>query len=162
MFKRIALAVLLTGAVAMQVRAQAIKTFAVTNSGATAYRFDGGTTNNPPLTLFRGQSYIFDLSAVQAHPFFLDSSGLNNNAAVHLGASDGVTEGTTQLRFDVPAATTLTTVFYQCALHNAMSGTITITDPPPVPALGTTAAVALVALVVALGFVALRRKNRAA
>ena len=96
------------------------------------------------------------------HPFFLDSSGLNNNAAVHLGASDGVTEGTTQLRYDVPASTTLTTVFYQCALHNAMSGTITITDAPPVPALGTTATVALVALVLALGFVALRRKNRAA
>ena len=161
MFRRIFLISIIAAATAQQATAQAVKTFVVANVGATAYTFDGGA-NNATLTLTRGKTYQFNWAAAAAHPFFLDSSGLNKAAATHLGAADGVTEQTNLLTFAVPA-TAPSTLFYQCGIHNAMSGTLLIIDPPPaVPALGPAAAVGLALLVLAAGYIMRRRRGRSA
>jgi len=158
MFRRIFLISIIAAAMANQASAQAVKVFLVANVGATAYTFDGGA-NNATLTLTRGKTYQFNWAPAAAHPFFLDSTGLNNNAATHLGLADGVNEQTNLLTFAVPA-TAPSTLFYQCALHNAMSGTLLIVDPAPaVPALGTAAIISLAVLVLAAGYIARRRRG---
>jgi hypothetical protein len=162
MLKKIMLAIVLTGAVVATAKADFLETYVVTNSGATAYRVNGGTTNNPTLTVYRGHTYKFDWNATApAHPFFLDTTALNNAAAVHLGAADGVTEssGAAPLNFLtwVVPATGPSIVFYQCGVHNAMSGTINVLDGQNVPATGKFGILALAALILAGGYVARRR-----
>ncbi|MEO9513574.1 MAG: hypothetical protein ABJN84_09930 [Flavobacteriaceae bacterium] len=105
------------------------KTYNVTNQGASAYLFSGeGLENaiNPNLTLKRGETYEFTVSAL-GHPFFIKSaqttgtgdtydSGVTNN-----GASSGTIE------FTVPNNAP-DTLFYICEFHSPMTGTLTITD----------------------------------
>jgi hypothetical protein len=52
----------------------------VTNSGASAYRFDQyGTTNNPTIFVITGMTVAFDLNATD-HPFLIQTpSGVNFN-----------------------------------------------------------------------------------
>jgi LPXTG-motif cell wall-anchored protein len=157
MIKRLFIAVLLTGAAVTAARADFTKTFIVTNSGATAYRFDGKPDNNPTLTLYRGHTYNFNYPA--AHPFILDVTGLANAAATPLGAADGVTNAGTVLTYVVPASAPAT-VFYQCQIHDPMSGTIQIQDNPSVPALGKFGLIGLAALILGAGYIARRRRNQ--
>ena len=159
MLKRLFIAILLTGAAVTAARADFSKAFTVTNSGATAYLFDGKPDLNPTLTLYRGHTYSFTYPA--AHPFILDVTGLANSGATPLGAADGVTTDTTAhvVTYVVPAAAPAT-VFYQCTIHNPMSGTVQIQDNPTVPALGKFGLIGLAALVLGAGYLARQRRHR--
>jgi hypothetical protein len=99
-------------------------TIMVTNSGASAYVMDGAS--NPSLTLCRGSTYTFAVNA-PGHPFYIKTvqgTGADN------AYSDGVTgNGATSgdVVFAVPASAP-GTLFYNCSLHAAMTGTIHIVE----------------------------------
>ena len=135
-------------------RAAAAADFIVTISGMSAYVIGG--QNNPPLTLTRGTTYVFDIQASN-HPFFIKTvqeigsdntfdTGVTNN-----GASPGT------LTFTVPANAPAK-LYYQCVFHDIMTGVINIVSPPassPVPAT-TDVTIGLVSAGLALlGFAAL-------
>lgn len=121
------LAILLLLAAPIVARAQT--TFIVTNNGATSYRVDG--VNNPILSLERGKTYTFNITA-SGHPFYIKTirtTGSNNQY------TSGVTGNGTQvgtLTFVVPMDAP-NQLFYQCGVHSGMGGTINITTPTPVP-----------------------------
>ena len=100
--------------------------FTVSPVGSSAYNISG--TNNPTLTLTRGVTYTFNISA-SGHPFYiktLQSTGTGN--AFNTGVTgNGMTSGT--LTFTVPD-TAPNTLFYDCANHIAMTGTINIVSAP--------------------------------
>ena len=141
---------------AIPAMAQTVQTFTVTNNGATDYRFDGNL--DPTLTLIRGKTYAFNITAT-GHPFFIAASGPNNAAAPAF--TDGVTGNNTTagtLTFAVPTNAP-SPLFYQCGIHNAMSGTLLIQDaPPPVPALGSFALLALGVVILVAGYLARRQR----
>jgi len=136
-----------------EIRGQ-IGDFAVSAPTAAAYVINGAP--NPTLTLTRGKTYLFQVDAT-GHPFFIATQG-NNPLAPHF--TTGVTGDNVQLgtlTFTVPASAP-STLFYQCGVHAQMSGTLTIVSPP-VPAIGPIAAVALCALLLIAGVIALRRRH---
>lgn len=99
-------------------------TIMVTNSGMTAYVMDG--VSNPPLTLCRGSTYTFAVNAT-GHPFYIKTV---QGAGTGNAYSDGVTgNGATNgdVVFAVPASAP-DTLYYNCSLHAAMTGTIHIVD----------------------------------
>ncbi len=101
----------------------------VGNVGFSAYNING--TNNPSLTLLRGVTYIFKISAA-GHPFWLKtvrSTGTGN--AYNAGVTGNGTESGT-LTFAVPVDAP-DTLFYDCQFHSAMTGTINIVTPPSPP-----------------------------
>lgn len=97
-------------------------TFTVTNSGSSAYTFNGGGTNNdnnPTLYLQKGLTYEFAVNA-SGHPFEIRS------AAGGAAYNDGVTNNATQsgtITFTVPMDAP-DTLYYQCQIHAGMLGTI--------------------------------------
>jgi len=103
----------------------AIKYYITESSGA--YRFAGpgvlNSTNNPPLYLHRGFTYIFENSTGTSHPFEFrtaSSGGSEYTSAFLSGSKNG-----TQI-FTVPfdAANTL---YYRCTIHTTtMYGTLNI------------------------------------
>jgi plastocyanin len=112
----------------------AITMLSVTNSGATAYRFDQyGVTNNPTIYAINGTTIAFNLN-IGGHPFLIqNSAGINyNTGLVHVstagtvstGASaQGQTNGT--LYWKIP--TDISGGYrYQCSVHAPMVGSITI------------------------------------
>lgn len=138
--------------------AQADTNFTVANSGMVAYLITGFPGNNPPLTLTKGQTYNFQVTA-PGHPFFISTTA-NSPTGPHFTTgvtNENVTSGT--LVFVVPASAPAT-LFYQCGVHGAMSGRLDIVAPPSVPATGIIALCGLAALVLAAGFVGLRRRVR--
>jgi hypothetical protein len=143
-------------AAAMGDTALANATFAVTNSGASAYVINA--TNNPTLTLTKGQTYTFQVNT-PGHPFFIATQAMNAGSP-HF--TTGVTNENVEsgsLIFVVPASAP-STLFYQCGIHNAMSGMLTIVAAP-VPATGPIALAAIAGLVLLIGIGALRRRARA-
>lgn len=104
-------------------------TYAVGNTGSTAYVFTGGDLNNesnPDFTFKRGQTYVFNVNA-PGHPFLIKTTetlgtgdsyddGVTNNGA----ASDTIT-------FTVPMDAP-DTLYYICEYHSLMAGTINIVD----------------------------------
>jgi len=103
--------------------------FNITNTGSSAYVFDGGglsNVSNPGLTLQRGKTYTFTLN-VPGHPFLLKTvqvtgtASAYNEGVTNNGASSGV------ISFTVPANAP-NTLFYICEYHSLMVGTITITN----------------------------------
>jgi hypothetical protein len=159
MLKRTHLALLLGlgAAVAIPAIGQSVTSFSVTANGASDYSFVG-IGLDPTLTLFRGNTYAFNVSA-NGHPFFIATQG-SNPAAPHFTTgvtNENVMVGT--LTFAVPASAP-STLFYQCGIHSAMSGTLLIQDPPPpVPALGTLALILLGAMILTAGFYLARRRK---
>ena len=144
---------LLSLALSLAGPAQATSTFTVTNTGVSAYHING--TDNPPLTLVRGHTYIFSLNN-PGHPFYIKTvQGAGTaNADTNGVVGNGNTSGT--LTFTVPFGAP-NTLFYNCSIHPAMTNTITVTDPP-VPGLEP-AGIALLALtVLGVGGVAIRRR----
>jgi len=97
-------------------------TITVTNTGSTAYRFDGNTVNNPSITLCRGSTYTFAVNAA-GHPFYVRTeAGANYDMGVTgNGASNG------NVVFTVPQAAPARLI-YVCSLHASMRGTILIVD----------------------------------
>jgi hypothetical protein len=105
------------------------QTFTVTPNGTSHYIIDG--VNDPTLTLERGSTYTFNVSA-GGHPFWIktvQSTGTGN------AYNDGVTNNGVQngvLTFTVPQ-TAPSTLFYNCSIHSAMTGQINIQAPASVP-----------------------------
>ena len=103
--------------------------FNVTNTGTTAYIFNGGSfsnANNPELTLKRGETYEFVINA-SGHPFFIKTAQGNTNANAYSNgvSNNGAQQGT--LTFTVPADAP-DTLFYNCQFHSSMTAKINITD----------------------------------
>ena len=103
--------------------------YAVGNSGSSAYIFTGGDLNNasnPDFTFKRGQTYIFNVNA-PGHPFLIKTTATlgtgdtYNNGVTNNGAS------TDTLTFTVPMDAP-DTLFYICEFHSSMVGTINIID----------------------------------
>ena len=101
----------------------------VTNTGSSAYVFNGGgllNASNPGLTLQRGKTYTFSLN-VPGHPFLLKTANVTgtgsayNDGVTNNGASSGV------VTFTVPNNAP-NTLFYICEFHSSMGGTITVTN----------------------------------
>lgn len=101
-------------------------TFGVVNSGATAYVINGAS--NPNLTLYRGRTYTFNLSA-SGHPFWIKTvQGTGTGNAFTSGVTgNGTSVGT--LTFAVPTNAPAT-LFYNCQFHASMRGVLTIQDSP--------------------------------
>ena len=86
---------------------------------------------------------------------------LEGKGATPLGVANGVTVNSPaaqETTYVVPASAPAT-LFYQCSIHNAMSGTLEIVDET-VPALGPVAVIGLAALVLAAGYIMRRRRDR--
>ncbi len=99
-------------------------TFQVSNNGMTSYQIDGAV--NPDLTLERGKTYRFNISA-PGHPFIIkmiQSTGTGN--AYSSGVSGNRTSQGT-LSFTVPADAP-DRLFYNCEFHMSMTGIINIVD----------------------------------
>ena len=103
-------------------------TITVQNSGASDYIFtaEGLQGNDPTLTLVRGKTYEFDVSA-GGHPFWIKtiqgSGSFNqyNEGITNNGASIG------KLTFTVPNDAP-STLYYNCQYHGSMTGKINIVD----------------------------------
>ncbi len=90
------------------------RTYTVTNSGASAYTIDG--SNNPTISLLRGFTYTFSISA-SGHPFWIQSvSGAYSSGNIY---NNGVTNNGTQsgtITFAVPYDAP-STLYYVCQYH---------------------------------------------
>jgi len=104
------------------------RNYTVTNSGSGAYIIDG--SSNPTLNLLRGFTYTFSVSA-SGHPFYIQTtSGAYSSGNVY---SSGVTGNGTEsgtITFAIPYNAP-NTLYYVCAYHSSMAGTINITDVGP-------------------------------
>jgi plastocyanin len=108
----------------------------MTNSGNTAYTVasHGYTGNNPTLTIIGGMTVAFDLDGIGGHPFEIqDGTGTAYNTGlvhvdiignVNTGANANGQDGGT-LYWEVPQSIS-GTYRYQCTLHAAMVGAITV------------------------------------
>jgi hypothetical protein len=97
-------------------------TYTITNSGSAAYIING--SSNPTLTLMRGETYTFNISAV-GHPFWIktvSSTGTGNQYNTGV-TNNGTDNGTITWVVDAGAPSTL---YYNCQNHIAMAGTINI------------------------------------
>jgi hypothetical protein len=148
--------ILVACAVAAVAYANGTTEFTVTNVGLSAYNISGN--NNPTLTLTRGKTYVFHVSAL-GHPFDIktvSSTGTANRFNTGV-TGQGVQNG--DLTFVVPPSAP-NTLFYNCEVHIAMSGTINIVDRGA-PGLMPFGIVALLLAVAGLGVVAVRRRRLA-
>ena len=103
-------------------------TIEVQNVGASDYKFtaEGLQGNDPTLTLVRGKTYEFDVTA-GGHPFWIKtiqgagSSNQYNEGITNNGVSNG------KLTFTV-SNDTPSTLYYNCQFHGSMTGVINIVD----------------------------------
>ena len=103
--------------------------FSVVNNGFSAYTING--ENNPGLTLQRGKTYTFDVNAI-GHPFWIKTvQGSGSLNGYSDAANNGIQTGTVTLTLPNDAPGTL---YYNCQIHAAMTGVITVIDPPLPPA----------------------------
>jgi len=100
-------------------------------TGATdtsGYRFSGpgvDTGGNPDFTVYRGHTYVFDNSVnYPSHPFEIRVS--DGGAAFTEGVSQLTGNAGEIVKFVVPHEPSDTTLVYQCTVHSAMVGNITI------------------------------------
>jgi hypothetical protein len=93
------------------------------------------TLPDPPFTFQRGVTYVFQLSSLPLHPFWIKTNLTGNfsggaaqypNGVVNNGATSG------SVIFSVPANAP-DTLFYECGNHSSMNGTLTIVTPPSPP-----------------------------
>lgn len=106
------------------------QTHSVTSGDFVNYTINGQP--DPPFTFQRGTTYVFLLSGISIHPFWIKSSlGFGSAGAFNTGVvNNGATSGS--LTFTVPAGAP-NQLFYQCGNHGNMSGVLTIIDPPTPP-----------------------------
>jgi hypothetical protein len=96
--------------------------YTITNSGSSSYIING--SSNPTLTLFRGETYTFNISAT-GHPFWIktiSSTGTENQYNTGI-TNNGTDNGTITWVVDAGAPSTL---YYNCQIHASMAGTINI------------------------------------
>jgi hypothetical protein len=112
----------------------AITMLVVSNSGASAYRFDQyGSTDNPTIFAINGTTIAFNLAAT-GHPFQIQTpGGINyNTGLIHVSANGIVSTGSAAqgkdsgtLYWKIP--TDISGGYrYQCSVHAPMVGSITI------------------------------------
>ena len=100
--------------------------FDVTSNGSSAYRFAGGgvnaSTDDPTIYVYRGFTYRFNNITGAGHPFALRQT--SGGTAV----TEGVTGSDQGVQYwTVPMALAAgTTYVYQCTLHPAMVGNLTV------------------------------------
>ena len=115
----------------------AITTLVVTADSSNGYKFDQyGNTEDPIIYALNGATIAFDLndSSLGSHPFQIETSGGTqyNNGLVHVA-----TDGTVSIGSDAQGKTSGTLYWkipanisgnyaYQCTVHSAMRGTITV------------------------------------
>jgi hypothetical protein len=99
-----------------------VTNFTVVNNGMTAYIING--SSNPPLTLTRGNIYTFTVNA-SGHPFMIKTvQGAGSSNGYNTGVTNnGIDSGTVTFAVPMSAPSTL---YYDCEIHPAMTGTITI------------------------------------
>jgi hypothetical protein len=112
----------------------AITMLTVTNSGASAYRFDQyGATNNPTIYAINGTTIAFNLAST-GHPFLIQTpGGVNYNIGlIHVSTTGVVSTGASAqgkdsgtLYWKIP--TDINGGYrYQCSVHAPMVGSISI------------------------------------
>jgi hypothetical protein len=92
--------------------------FAVTSPGF--FYAINGNQPNPTLTLVRGQTYTFAVSAASNHPFLINSPGVQNN---------NIFQGT--ITYTVPNVAS--NYNYFCSVHGFGAQIITVAAIPPPP-----------------------------
>ena len=94
--------------------------FMVTSNGSQQWLVNG--TVNPTLTLTRGTTYTFDLTAFgDEHPFLINANANNPFGTLYAGPSSGTTISFT------PTAEMPATLYYYCEVHyGSMKGTINL------------------------------------
>jgi hypothetical protein len=113
----------------------AATTFTVDNIGATSYTFNPHYAgNNPSIYLISGHTYAFNLLGVGGHPFEIQDASLNalTTNLLHV-AEDGTVSADSDaqgqddgtLYWRIPENTS-GSFAYQCTLHSAMVGSITV------------------------------------
>ena len=91
-----------------------------------AYVVNG--TDDPQLTMYRGETYTFNINA-SGHPLFIQTTTPYNSTNIY---SNGVTGNGTQngtLTFVVPLDAP-NTLYYVCQIHPNMGNQINIIDQP--------------------------------
>lgn len=104
-------------------------TTTITVSAGSFAAWTVNATSNPPLTLERGRTYVFDLTGVAAvHPFNINTTNTTGSGSrYNVGVSNNGATGDTDITFVVPAGAP-STLHYNCGNHAAMNGSITIID----------------------------------
>ena len=111
----------------------AITALTVTNSGVSAYLFDQYSGNNPEIYAINGTTIAFKLNC-SGHPFLVQTgAGVNyDTGLVHVTTTGTVTTGASAqgkdsgtLYWKIPSVIS-GSYRYQCSLHGAMVGNITI------------------------------------
>ena len=106
----------------------AVTSITVQSVGASDYSFTvGGLQDNDPiLTLERGKTYEFDVSA-SGHPFWIKTDQITGSSSQY---NEGITNNglsSGKLTFTVPADAP-STLYYICQIHGNMTGVINIVD----------------------------------
>ena len=101
---------------------------AVQSVGASDYSFTTQElqANDPILTLERGKTYEFEVSA-QGHPFWIKTDQISGSSSQY---NDGITNNglsNGKLIFTVPSDAP-STLYYICQIHSNMTGVINIVD----------------------------------
>ena len=97
-------------------------TYAVTNSGSGSYTINA--SSNPTLTLKRGGTYTFNVSA-SGHPFWIKTAQTTGTGdAYNTGVTNNGTDSGT-ITFTVPNDAP-STLYYICQYHGSMAGTINV------------------------------------
>jgi len=100
-------------------------------NGASSFTFDGpgfegaptADTEDPPLVVYRGMTYVFDNTANGGnHPFRIQSSQGLQGTPYTAGQSGS---GSSVLYWTVPMAAPAT-LYYQCTIHALMNGSIQV------------------------------------
>ena len=114
------------------------RNYTVTNNGASDYIIDGG--NDPSITLLRGFTYTFTVSAA-GHPFWIKTAQVTGTGTTYSTGvtNNGIESGT--ITFAVPYNAP-STLYYICQYHSDMVGTINITDVGPTGPTGPAGTVA--------------------
>lgn len=105
------------------------QTYNVTGGNNIDYTING--QSDPGFTLQRGVTYVFQLSGVSSHPFWVKTnSGFGGSGAFGGVVNNGATFGS--VTFPVPANAP-GSMIYQCGNHGSMSGALTIVSPASPP-----------------------------
>ena len=113
----------------------AVVEYSVENLAQGAYNFTHRENeDNPILTLYRGNTYKFDVNA-KGHPFWIMTEPYKSKVALDGSTSTIFDTGVTNngadygtVTFTVPTSGVPNTLYYQCGNHDAMYGILQIKD----------------------------------
>lgn len=108
------------------VAAQSQTSYQVANIGFSAYTFDG--TSNPTLTLYRGVTYTFTVSA-PGHPFWIKTAQVTGTGSAYSSGVTGNGLATGNVVFAVPMNAP-DELYYICEFHSSMTGVFQIENAP--------------------------------